>query len=65
MDMVTQWKVLVADILDAALGIFANSEVAKTERGFADEKVLALTLLARTVSNVKGVLLLLGAARFR
>jgi hypothetical protein len=51
------------DIRDAALGMFANAEVARTERGFADEKILALTLLARTVSNVKGALLLLDAKR--
>ena len=63
MDIVTEWKRLVGDIRDAALGMFANSEVARTECGFADEKVLALTLLARTVSNVKGALLLLDAKR--
>ncbi|VTZ21758.1 hypothetical protein MPC1_1110001 [Methylocella tundrae] len=57
MDMVTERKVFVADIRGAALGIFANADVAKTERGLADEKLLALTLLARTVSNVKRSLL--------
>jgi hypothetical protein len=63
MDIVTEWKGLAGDIRDAALGMFANAEVARTERGFADEKILALTLLARTVSNVKGALLLLDAKR--
>jgi hypothetical protein len=47
----------VGQIRDAALGMFANAEISRTELGFADEKVLALTLLSRTVSNVKGALL--------
>jgi hypothetical protein len=63
MDIVTEWRALVADIRAVALGMFAKVEVAKTERGFADEKVLALILLARTISNVKGSLLLLDAKR--
>jgi hypothetical protein len=63
MDIVTEWKQLAGDIRDAALELFANAEIARTDRGFADEKVLALTLLSRTVSNVKGVLLLLDAKR--
>jgi hypothetical protein len=45
MDIVTEWKLLAANIRDAALGLFANAEVARTECGFADEEVLAMTLL--------------------
>jgi Family of unknown function (DUF5677) len=63
MTLVNEWKSLIADVRDAALGIFATAQVVKTERGFAGEKVLALTLLARTVSNVKGAVLLLDAQR--
>jgi hypothetical protein len=63
MTLVEEWKALTADVRDAGLGIFATAEVPITARGFADEKVLALTLLARTVSNVKGAILLLDAKR--
>jgi hypothetical protein len=47
MDIVTEWKQLVGDIRDAALELFANVEVARTDRGFADEKVVALTTACR------------------
>lgn len=63
MNLVQEWKALLVSVRDAGLGIFATAEVPKTEQGFADEKVLALTLLARTVSNVKGASLLLEASR--
>lgn len=61
--LVEEWRTFVADVRDVGLGIFATTEVEKTERGYADEKVLALTLLARTISNVKGAILLLDAKR--
>jgi Family of unknown function (DUF5677) len=61
--LVNEWMALVAAVRDVALGIFASAEVPITERGAADVKVLALTLLARTVSNVKGAMLLLDARR--
>jgi hypothetical protein len=34
MDIVTEWKQLVGDIRDAALELFANAEVARTDRGY-------------------------------
>ena len=43
------------------LDIFATAEVPITPKGFSDENFLALTLLARTLSNLKGALLLLHA----
>jgi len=46
-----------------ALRILATASVPVTIKGFADERVLALTLLARTISNMKGTLLLLDAKR--
>jgi hypothetical protein len=61
--LVEEWTTLVVDVVGAGLSIFATAEVQKTERGYADEKVLALTLLARTISNVKGTILLLDAKR--
>jgi Family of unknown function (DUF5677) len=45
------------------LDIFATANVAITEKGFADEQVLALALLARTLSHLKGTLLLLREKR--
>jgi hypothetical protein len=61
--LVDEWMKLVEDVRDIGLGIFASAEVPITERGAADIKVVALTLLARTVSNVKGAMLLLDARR--
>jgi Family of unknown function (DUF5677) len=61
--LVDEWKILTANVRDLGMAIFATAEVPKTERGFADEKVLALTLLARTVSNVKGAIVLIDAKR--
>jgi Family of unknown function (DUF5677) len=61
--LVEEWRTLVIDVIDVGLRMFTTAEVQKTERGYADEKVLALTLLARTVSNAKGAILLLDAKR--
>jgi Family of unknown function (DUF5677) len=61
--LVEEWRVLAADVRDMALRIFETANVPVTMKGFADEKVLALMLLARTVSNMKGTLLLLDAKR--
>lgn len=53
------WTALAEKLRKAGLDIFATANVLVTEKGFADEKVLALTLLARTLSNLKATLLLL------
>lgn len=63
MSLSDEWKNLAAMIRDAGLGIFATANIPRTEKGFADEKVLALALLARTVSNLKATLLLVDAKR--
>ena len=63
MILLKEWESLASDVRDAGLSIFATAQVPNTEKGFADPKVLALTLLARTVSNVKGAMLLLSAQR--
>jgi len=43
--------------------IFDTASVKVTEKGFADVKILALALLARTTSNLKGALILLAENR--
>jgi hypothetical protein len=63
MTLVEEWEALAADTRNTALGIFETQNVPVTIKGFADEKVLALMLLARTVSNMKGTLQLLDARR--
>jgi hypothetical protein len=63
MSVITEWNVLVAAVRDTGLEIFRTANVPRTHRGFADETVLALMLLARMVSNVKGAMLLLDAKR--
>src|ERR1017187_7838557 len=57
------WTGLAEKIGAAGHEIFRTAEVQITEKGYADEKFLALTLLARTMSNLKGALLLLRAKR--
>jgi hypothetical protein len=60
---VPAWTALAEKIYKTGLGIFATANVQITQKGFADEKVLALTLLARTLSNMKGALLLTSEKR--
>jgi len=55
---VASWLTLAEKLHAAGFEIFRTSEVPVTAKGYSDEKVLALTLLARTISNLKGVLLL-------
>jgi hypothetical protein len=61
--VVAAWTALTEKLGTAGLEIFRTAEVPITAKGFSDEKVLALTLLARCVSNLKGVLVLLRARR--
>jgi len=63
MSIVAEWNRLATDVRDVGLRIFESANVPRTHKGFGDEKVLALMLLARTVSNVKGAVLLLEARR--
>jgi hypothetical protein len=63
MSIVAEWKTLADDVRDAGLRIFETASVARTHKGFADEKILSLMLLARTISNLKGAVLLLAARR--
>ena len=60
---VEAWAALAERLGTAGMEIFRTAEVAITAKGFSDERVMALTLLARSVSNLKGVLMLLGARR--
>jgi hypothetical protein len=61
--VVAAWTALAERLGTTGIEIFRTAEVAITPKGFSDEKVLALTLLARSVSNLKGVLVLLRAQR--
>lgn len=45
-------------LLEVALNIFGEAEVPITARGASERKVLAMTLLARSISNFKGVVTL-------
>jgi hypothetical protein len=62
-NLIADWKIHCDDIENCALAIFETANVPITEKGFADPKYLALTLLARTVSNLKGAKILLDAKR--
>jgi hypothetical protein len=61
--LLADWKIHCDDIVKCAAAIFATANVPITELGFAEPKFLALTLLARTVSNLKGTRVLLDANR--
>jgi hypothetical protein len=61
MTLVADWTTLAADVRTAGIGICATANVPVEAKGFADKKVLALMLLARSMSNVKGALLLINA----
>jgi Family of unknown function (DUF5677) len=55
---VAEWLKLARDVIRVGHDIFATAELRVTEKGFSDEKFLAMTLLARTLSNAKGAILL-------
>jgi hypothetical protein len=60
---IADWSALAHDLQKFTLDFFNNSNVPVTEKGYSDEKLLALTLLARTYSNAKSGLILLDAKR--
>jgi Family of unknown function (DUF5677) len=57
------WTTLADNLRKTGLDIFATANLPITAKGFADEKVLALALLARTLSNLMGTLALLREKR--
>jgi hypothetical protein len=59
MTTIAAWTAFAEKLHKVGLDIFATAAVPVTYKGFSDEKVLALTLLARTNSNLKAALLLL------
>jgi hypothetical protein len=59
MTTIPEWTALSDKLGVVALDIFNTANAPVTAKGFADEKVLALTLLARTWSNRRSVMLLL------
>ncbi|TWB87455.1 hypothetical protein FBZ93_12116 [Bradyrhizobium macuxiense] len=61
--LIEDWKAHCEQIGGTADAIFATADVKITEKGFADPTYLSLTLLARTVSNLKAALTLLHASR--
>ncbi|WP_375782994.1 DUF5677 domain-containing protein [Bradyrhizobium sp. Pha-3] len=60
--LIADWRSLCSEIETCAMGIFATADVKITPKGFADPQFLALALLARCVSNLKGALILLDAS---
>jgi hypothetical protein len=63
MPTVEGWTDFVRRLRQIGLEMFTTSGVTVTEEGAADLKVLALMLLARTLSNLQGVLVLLREKR--
>jgi Family of unknown function (DUF5677) len=57
----TRWLDFAANLRNVGIGIFSRSNIAVTDQGSADVKVLGLMLLARTLSNLKAALTLVEA----
>ncbi|WP_316163436.1 DUF5677 domain-containing protein [Bradyrhizobium sp. SZCCHNRI20481] len=53
------WRALLARLLEKGKTVFDNSTVLEDPKGTKDPKVWALALLARTIGNVEGALVLL------
>jgi len=60
--LLENWKAHCVTIIEAAERIL-RADVTITKKGFADPKFIALALLIRTVSNLKGAMILLDARR--
>jgi hypothetical protein len=60
--LLEDWKAHCVTIIEAAERILC-ADVTITKKGFADPKFIALALLIRTVSNLKGAMILLDARR--
>ena len=60
---IAAWKALAEKLGKTGYNIFGTADVQITDKGFSDEKFLALILLARTMSNFKGALLMLREKR--
>ncbi len=60
---IAAWTALAEKLGKAGYNIFGTAEVQINDKGYSEEKFLALTLLARTMSNLKGALLLLREKR--
>jgi hypothetical protein len=60
--LLEDWKAHCVTIIGCAERIL-RANVTITEKGFADPKFIALALLIRTVSNLKGAMILLDARR--
>ncbi|OKO86173.1 DUF5677 domain-containing protein [Bradyrhizobium sp. AS23.2] len=57
------WSSICIDVGRAGYDIIEAADVKFTEAGFADEKALTIALLGRTLSHLKGVILLLEERR--
>lgn len=60
---IEEWATIANSLRASGLDICATATLHLTEKGYGDEAFLAMTLLARTLSNSKGALLLLEHGR--
>lgn len=63
MPTIREWLAHTKKLLGAAEAILATTEIERSEHDAADIRVMGLTLLARTYSNLKGIILLIEARR--
>jgi len=60
---IAPWRDLAERVLHACSEVFVTANVPVTEKRYSDPKFLAMTLLARTISNMRGAILLLDHRR--
>ena len=63
MSGIKEWTLLARDLMKCGHDIFATARVPFTKKGYRDEQFLAMTLLARTMSNFKSAMLLVDNRR--
>ena len=59
----SKWRQMSDRMIRCGYNMLANAEIRVTERGKTDVTILAAALLARTLSNARGALVLIGADR--
>lgn len=56
---ISEWMKLADTLGELGLDILRGSSITRTRKGFADPRILAEMLMARTLSNFKGAIFLL------
>jgi hypothetical protein len=58
-----EWRSLAGKLLEAGAQLFDSTDIVRTLQGARDPKIVALSLLARTIGNFEGALVMLDQNR--